>query len=167
MNKQRVMRKYGIIGYIAFVICILGMAILYYRPILKDRLAPRTKVALVLNGSASDGSWSQAQYEAMKEVEKDLKIQLVLRENASSDTVSEVALFDELVAEGCGIVIAGSYDFRESAQLAAAKYPNVYFFHVSGENVLNNLSTCFGRMYQARYLAGIVAGLQTETGEIG
>ncbi len=161
------MRKYGLIGYAAFLICIIGMAILYYRPMVQEKMTPRTKVGLVLNGSASDGSWSQAQYEAMKKVEKDLKVELVLRENVSSDLNSEVAVFDGLVQEGCGIIIAGSYDFRDSAQLAAAKYPDVYFFHVSGENVLNNLSTCFGRMYQARYLTGIVAGLQTETNEIG
>ena len=30
-----------------------------------------------------------------------------------------------------------------------------------------NLSTYFGRIYQIRYLSGIVAGLQTETNEIG
>ena len=161
------MRKYGIIGYIAFVICILGMAVLYYRPLLQERFAPRTKVALVLNGSASDGSWCQAQYEAMEQVAGELKIQLVVQENASSDTGAETALFDTLVLQGCEIIIAGSYDFKESAQLAAAKYPDVTFFHVSGDNVLKNLSTCFGRMYQARYLAGIVAGLQTETNEIG
>ena len=30
-----------------------------------------------------------------------------------------------------------------------------------------NMSSFFGRMYQVRYLSGIIAGMKTQTGEIG
>jgi len=50
---------------------------------------------------------------------------------------------------------------------AAEKYPEIYFLHATGTGSDKNMSTYFGRIYQIRYLCGIVAGLQTETNEIG
>ncbi len=41
------------------------------------------------------------------------------------------------------------------------------FYCISGENKENNCTTYFARMYQARYLAGIVAGASSKTGLLG
>ena len=41
------------------------------------------------------------------------------------------------------------------------------FFHASGIKTGPNVSTFFGRIYQMRYLSGIVAGMQTKTGKVG
>ena len=49
----------------------------------------------------------------------------------------------------------------------AKKYPDKYFLHAAGNLVADNYSSYFGRIYQCRYLSGIVAGLQTKTDEIG
>jgi basic membrane protein A len=74
---------------------------------------------------------------------------------------------EELIKNGCEIIICNSYGFGEYELDMAMKYPDVTFFHTSGTKDADNLSTYFGRMYQIRYLCGIVAGLQTETNEIG
>jgi basic membrane protein A len=47
------------------------------------------------------------------------------------------------------------------------EYPEVAFFHCSGYKTTDNLATYFGRIYQPRYLSGIVAGLKTESDSIG
>jgi basic membrane protein A len=50
----------------------------------------------------------------------------------------------------------------------AVEHPNVIFAHASGYKYNeNNFTNYFGRIYQARYLAGIVAGLKTETDKVG
>jgi len=49
----------------------------------------------------------------------------------------------------------------------ADQNPDIYFFHCSGDMTSENMSAYFGRMYQMRYLTGIVAGLRTETNQIG
>lgn len=49
----------------------------------------------------------------------------------------------------------------------AKEYPDVKFFHCSGVNTADNVSTYFGREYQGRYLTGIVAGMKSKTGKIG
>ena len=45
--------------------------------------------------------------------------------------------------------------------------PNVYFGHCSGYKQAENMCSYFGKIYQSRYLAGIVAGLNTTNGKIG
>ena len=49
----------------------------------------------------------------------------------------------------------------------AEEYPNVIFGHCSSDISGKNLCSYFGKMYQARYLAGIVAGMNTKNGKIG
>lgn len=50
----------------------------------------------------------------------------------------------------------------------AEKYPDIYFAHATGyRSNGKNFTNYFGRIYQARYLSGIVAGLKTKTNKIG
>jgi basic membrane protein A len=50
----------------------------------------------------------------------------------------------------------------------AAEYPGVVFAHASGNRYNStNFTNYFGRMYQARYLSGIVAGLNTRSNQLG
>ena len=50
----------------------------------------------------------------------------------------------------------------------AEKYPDVYFSHGTGYmSNGKNFNNYFGRIYQARYLSGIVAGMNTKNNKIG
>ena len=50
----------------------------------------------------------------------------------------------------------------------AESYPNVFFSHATGyQSNGKNFNHYFGRIYQPRYLAGIAAGMKTETNKIG
>ncbi|MBQ8787329.1 MAG: BMP family ABC transporter substrate-binding protein [Oscillospiraceae bacterium] len=122
-------------------------------------------VGLVLNGSADDRSWSQSHYDGMVRTSEELGVNLIYRENVAEADL-EVTV-DELISEGSEIIICNSFGYGEYLGGIAEKYPEVYFYHASGVENGDNVTTYFGRMYQIRYLCGIVAGLQTETNEIG
>lgn len=48
------------------------------------------------------------------------------------------------------------------------KYPDIYFAHGTGyKSNGKNFVNYFGRIYQARYLSGIVAGMNTKTDKLG
>ena len=49
----------------------------------------------------------------------------------------------------------------------AKKFPNVYFEHATGYKTAPNVATYQVRQYQARYLAGIIAGKMTKTNILG
>ena len=122
-------------------------------------------VGIILNGNADDKSWSQSHYEGLRKTSEELGINFVYRESVpEADLVQTV---DNLVEEGCEVIICNSFGYGEFLSEAAEKHPEVYFYHASGVEHSENVTTFFGRMYQIRYLTGVVAGLQTETNEIG
>ncbi|MBP1547280.1 MAG: BMP family ABC transporter substrate-binding protein [Oscillospiraceae bacterium] len=124
-----------------------------------------TRVGVILNGFKDDKSWSQSHYEGLEETARQLNLDITYKEYVTTDTVYHV--IDEFAEEGCRIIIANSAVYDEHIVKAAQKHPEIFFFHATGTTQGKNLSTYFGRMYQMRYLTGIVAGLQTQTNEIG
>ena len=56
----------------------------------------------------------------------------------------------------------------EETAAYAEKYPDVYFAHGTGYmSNGSNFTNYFGRIYQARYLSGLVAGMKTKSNLIG
>lgn len=132
-----------------------------------DENANKTvKVGLVLISSKEDGSWSQTHYEALLKTKDQLRMELIYRDNIPEDETC-LNTIEELIGEGCEIIICTSFGHGEYALKAAAKHPEIFFFHATGVEQARNLTTFFGRIYQMRYLSGVVAGLQTESNSIG
>ena len=72
-----------------------------------------------------------------------------------------------MIDEGCEVIICNSFNYGEWIVKVAQKHPDTVFLHATGTEKGDNITTYFGRMYQMRYLSGIVAGMQTESNEIG
>lgn len=74
----------------------------------------------------------------------------------------------ECIAAGANIIIATSWGYMDACEALADEYPGVIFANATGyKRNGKNFTNYFGRIYQARYLSGIVAGLKTKTGKIG
>jgi len=127
----------------------------------------RLRVGLLLNGRADDRSWGQSHYDSLERVSAQLSCDLICRENVPEDENCTGVISELIEQENCDAVIADSYGFGEYIAAAAAKYPEIYFLHASGSGSGRNLGSFFGRMYQFRYLTGIIAGLSTKSGTIG
>ena len=70
--------------------------------------------------------------------------------------------------EGCQIIFATSWGYMDTCEALSKEFPNVIFSHGSGyKSNTTNFNNYFGRIYQARYLAGIAAGMKTQSGKIG
>lgn len=74
----------------------------------------------------------------------------------------------ECIDEGCNIIFSTSWGYMDITGKMAEEYPDIYFCHGTGyESNGKNFINYFGRIYQARYLSGIVAGMNTKTNKIG
>lgn len=69
--------------------------------------------------------------------------------------------------EGYDMVFATSFGYMDPMYEVAEEFPDVIFEHCSGFKTLDNMATYFGRIYQPRYLSGLVAGSMTESNNIG
>ncbi len=72
-----------------------------------------------------------------------------------------------VVEEECHIVFTTSFGFMDATLAAAEKYPDNYFFHVSGYKRAPNMGTLMADFYQLYYLNGLMAGAMTESDKVG
>ena len=160
------MKRLMILATGIFLLIIAGIIAINIQQTDTDITKQKTKVGFILNGTIDDSSWGQSHYEAMEISKQELNLEITYQQNVPEDERS-VEYMEELIADGCEIVICNSFGYGTYEIQVAEKHPEVHFFHATGVEETDNLSTYFGRMYQIRYLCGMVAGLQTETNEIG
>ena len=103
---------------------------------------------------------------AMKAMGMDVDTQLVIVDEVPEDKEKVLSAIDTLVGEGANIIFGISFGYIDAMEEAATEYPEVIFSHATGyKSNTTNFNNYFGRAYQARYLAGIAAGLKSlETG---
>jgi len=102
----------------------------------------------------------------MKDLGLNPETQLVIVDEVPEDKQQVLAAVDTLVGQGADIIFGISFGYIDAMEEAAGLYPDVIFSHGTGyKSNETNFNNYFGRAYQARYLAGIAAGLKSlETG---
>ncbi len=85
----------------------------------------------------------------------------------TNDQAIEEALMS-CIEEGCNVIFSTSWGYMDKTAELAEEYPDIYFAHATGyKSNGRNFTNYFGRIYQARYISGIVAGLNTSADKIG
>ena len=72
-----------------------------------------------------------------------------------------------MARKGYDIIFATSFGYMDPMLKVAKKFPNQVFMHCSGFKTAKNMGNYFGRIYQARYLSGMVAGAMTQSKILG
>lgn len=127
-----------------------------------------TKVAFIYIGPIGDGGWTYAHNEGRLALEETVpNLDVTYLESVDDNPVDIEKVLTDLAEEGNEIIFATSFGYMNSVLKVAEDYPDVTFLHCSGYQTSENVGTYFGRMYQARYLSGIVAGKMTEANAIG
>ena len=103
----------------------------------------------------------QAMAKALGEQVKSRFVESVA-EGADSERVMR-----DLARDGCGLIVATSFGYLEPALRVAAEFPAVKFLHAGGYKSAPNLGTYNARYYEARWLAGWLAGKQSKSGLAG
>ena len=127
-------------------------------------------VGCVLVGGKADGGWNESHYKGLLDAcdsNEDYPCVLVVRDNVPEEEQALLAAVDDLVRDGCNVVFLTSFGYGRDMDEVAKKYSRVAFFGVSGRGEARNATSYFARLYQVRYLTGIIAGYQSRTGVLG
>ena len=131
------------------------------------------KIGVLYIGSASETSgYTYAHEIGIQGMANNIGLsdnQIVRKESVSdSDEKAIKAALQDCVDKKCNVIFATSWGYMNQTEKFAEKYPDIYFAHATGyRSNGKNFTNYFGRIYQARYLSGIVAGLKTKTNKIG
>ena len=126
--------------------------------------------AIYINKKSDTAGYTYAHHtgitKAMEALGMDVDKQLFIVDEVPEDDTQVGAAVDTLVGEGCNIIFGISFGYLNEMEVKAEEYPDVIFSHATGfKSNETNYNNYFGRIYQARYLAGLAAGLKSlETG---
>ena len=103
------------------------------------------------------GTWKMAENLGISED------QIINKYNIGEDEGCATAI-NELIEAGCDIIFATSFGHGDYMTEAAAAHPEIQFCHATGSQAadsgLSNYHNYFTSIYEARYLAGVAAGLK-------
>jgi basic membrane protein A len=103
------------------------------------------------------GTWAMVEALGLKED------QIINKYNIGEDDGCATAI-NELIEAGCQIIFATSFGHGDYMQEAATANPEIQFCHATGAGAaaagLPNFHNYFTSIYEARYLAGIAAGMK-------
>lgn len=99
---------------------------------------------------------------AMKNLGLDPASLIVVDNVPDNDDTAVEAAIDTVVNQGADIVFGISFGYIQPMNDKAGEYADVIFSHGTGYMANDtNFNNYFGRIYQARYLAGIAAGMKS------
>lgn len=128
------------------------------------------KVGILHITSKDDTSgYTFAHHSGFLEMQKNLGLsdsQIVVKDEIYDDQAQLINnALQELIDEDCNIIFATSFGYMDFIEEFANKpeYQDIIFSHCSGYKSNDvNFNNYFGRIYEARYLAGIAAGMKAK-----
>ena len=125
------------------------------------------KIGAILVGDENEG-YTYSHILGIQEAAKALGISennIVWKYSIGEDEACYDACVD-CVDQGCDIVITNSYGHQSFCRQAAEEYPDVQFVAMTGDTAkadgLANFHNAFTKIYEARYVGGVVAGLKLQ-----
>lgn len=126
------------------------------------------KIAFIHAKSAETSSWTYSHELGRMYLEDKFSdsITTVCYDNISG---SEQALqtIETAIQEGCEIIFTTTPEFMEASLKAAINHPEVKILNCSLNASHKYIRTYYGRMYEAKFLNGVLAGILTESNRIG
>ncbi len=123
------------------------------------------KIGCILVGDETEG-YTKAHMDGIKEAAKELGIaesQIVWKYKVEENSSCFDAASD-LVGQGCSLVVSNSYGHQTYMVQAAEQFPDATFVSMTGDfaaiSGAPNFKNGFTKIYESRYVSGVVAGMK-------
>ncbi len=136
-----------------------------------EAAAPKTagvpvKAAFVYVSPVGDAGWTLAHDAGRQAIDALDYVETAYTEAVPEGAEAERTL-NQYVRNGYNLIFTTSFGYMDPTINVAKNNPEVIFMHCSGFKTADNVGTYFGRMYQPRYLSGIIAGKMTRSNKVG
>lgn len=118
--------------------------------------------------TAETSSWTYGHNLGRLYLESNLGAKLTVRvyDGILTDAQCEETI-GQAVADGCTVIFTTSPRFLGSSIKAGIRYPQIKILNCSLNSYSGHLRTYYGRLYEAKFLVGMLAGILTRTDRIG
>lgn len=133
----------------------------------EDSDEEKEKVGFIITGDVNEKGWNESHYRGIKKACENLNLKLLCKDHVPENSGKCPEEVENLISEGVKIIFLMSFNYPAEVLPLMDKYPNVSFVSMSTLEKAKNLTSCFARMYQGRYMSGALAGMKTKTNHVG
>lgn len=156
--------KYFIIGITLLLLGCIVMSVSEFRTEAKQS---RTKVGMIMGGAKDEDGWNKVQYEGLRAAAKHHGMDVIVKDNIRETLDEYKSVIDSFVARGIRRIVITRHQYSLEYRALFRQYPDVEFVLQTTEFSEENMVSCSTRLFEVQYLAGLIAGYQTETGVVG
>lgn len=125
-------------------------------------------VAFIQQLSPEKSGWAQGHERGKEHLEKVFGDKVTIRSYYDANTPAQVkANIDQALADGAQVVFTTVPQMSKTTLKAAVENPKVYFFNCSVDIPYSSIRTYYGRVYEAKFITGAVAGAMAQNNRIG
>ena len=125
-------------------------------------------VAFVHQMEASRSAWVMGHEEGREHIEKVFGDRIRVRSYYGANTPETAEeLIEQAVADGAEVVFTTAPPLSRATLKAAVKYPKIRFLNCSVDQPYSSIRTYYGRIYEAKFITGAIAGAMAGDDRIG
>ena len=129
---------------------------------------PRVTVGFLHHGTIYTSGWTYAHDLGRLYLEDSLGGQVTTRVyDGLKNGEDSFSAIEQAVLDGCQVIFTASPRFLDSSIRASIRYPGLKILNCSLNTYSGHLRTYYGRLYEAKFLVGMLAGILSDSGRIG
>ena len=130
--------------------------------------ADHLNVAFVHQLDTVKSTWALSHEEGREYIEKVFGSKITVRSYFDANTPEQAEqLINQAVEEGAQVVFTTSPPLSRAALKAAIRFPKVRFLNCSVDQPYSSLRTYYGRIFEAKFITGAIAGAMSGNDRIG
>ena len=139
----------------------------FVTPSYADEPKDQVKVGFIYVGPTGDHGWTYRHDIGRQQVEEKYgdRVETVFVESVPEGPDSE-RVMTQMALNGADIIFATSFGYMDAVLNVAKKFPNIKFEHATGYKQADNAANYGLKLYQARHVQGVIAGMMTKTNKI-
>ena len=165
ISENHFSRRFRVLSLLqAIVICLcIFLSIEYFG---HEARADKAGAGLILMSSKEDKGWPADISQGLSAACDKLDFNAYIEDNVTPEQLADIT--DKLVHRGVKYIFLANPTYQRHLDELAKKYPQVTFYANSvGESVSYEMISYSVRYYEVRYMAGVLAGLHTQSGIVG
>ncbi len=125
-------------------------------------------VAFVHQLESYQSAWVMGHEEGRQHIEAVFGDKIRVRSYYGANTAAKAEeLIEQAVSEGAQVVFTTAPPLSRATLKAAVKYPKIRFLNCSVDQPYSSIRTYYGRMYEAKFITGAIAGAMAGEDRIG
>ena len=126
------------------------------------------QVAFVHQLTTAASAWVLGHEEGRKYIESVFGDKVICRSYFGADTLAlGVEKIEEAIRDGASVIFTTSPMLSRASLKLAVKYPKVRILNCSVSQPYSSIVTYYGRMYEAKFISGAIAGAMAQNNRIG